>query len=235
MQSDIDLGKIVFVRSQRAKHINVRIMATGLKVTLPYTTTEQKALDFIKTEQKRIYEKQKKIKAKSKLSPTYLTENSELQTLTFKIVLKAVDRKDIYFLHSKGVLKIEYPTTANCQTEQIQKHFWNGINYFLRQEAKKLLPNKTSALASKYGFDYNSVKIQSSKTRWGSCTGVGNINLSLYLLLLPEHLIDYVILHELCHTKELNHSKKFWEWMDKVTDNKSEQYRREMKLYNMPG
>jgi len=104
----------------------------------------------------------------------------------------------------------------------------------LRKEAKRLLYNRTKQLAAKHGFTFTDVKIQSSKSRWGSCSREKSINLSLYLMLLPVHLIDYVILHELCHTKEMNHGDKFWAWMDKVTENKAYELRQELKKYNMP-
>jgi len=58
--------------------------------------------------------------------------------------------------------------------------------------------------------------------------------LSLYLMLLPADLVDYVILHELCHTKEMNHGPNFWIWMDRVTDKKSKELRAQLKNYHMP-
>ena len=104
----------------------------------------------------------------------------------------------------------------------------------MRKEARRILPVRTAELATRFGFTYSGVKIQSGKTRWGSCSRGRNINLSLYLMLLPGRLIDYVILHELCHTKEMNHSDRFWQWMDRVTDSKSSELRKELKKYNMP-
>ena len=234
MHSDLNFGQIEFVRNQRAKHIRVRILSNGLKVTLPQASTEKMALDFIKSEKQKIQKKQQEITNKAKNASTFLTENSELQTLSFKVTMKPSDRENIFFSLKNKILTIEYPTTVNFQTEKIQTHFWNGINYFLRKEAKRILPDRTQELAAKFGFSYTAVKIQSSKTRWGSCSRAGNINLSLYLMLLPTHLVDYVILHELCHTKELNHSDKFWHWMDRVTENKTKEYRQEMKNYHMP-
>jgi len=62
-----------------------------------------------------------------------------------------------------------------------------------------------------------------------------SINLSLYLMLLTAPLIDYVILHELCHTKEMNHGIRFWKLMDKVTESKSKELRAQLKKYHMPG
>jgi len=109
------------------------------------------------------------------------------------------------------------------------KTFLEWHQLFPPQRSQTLLPDRTKQLAGKFGFYYSMVKIQSSKSRWGSCSRERSINLSFYLMLLPSHLIDYVILHELCHTKEMNHSEKFWKWMDKVTDGQSKELRAELK------
>lgn len=102
----------------------------------------------------------------------------------------------------------------------------------LRKDAKLLLPRRVAELAYMHGFNYTALRIQPSKTRWGSCSGRNSINLSLYLMKVPEHLQDYVILHELCHTVHHDHSPKFWALMDKVTDGKAKALRAELRRYN---
>ena len=99
----------------------------------------------------------------------------------------------------------------------------------LRLKAHSILPHKLAKLAELHGFTYSSVKIRKSKSRWGSCSAKKSINLSLYLLLLPEHLIEYVLLHELCHTVEMNHSPAFWALLNKCTMNKALGLRRELR------
>ena len=102
----------------------------------------------------------------------------------------------------------------------------------LRKSAKTILPQKVAELAARHGFTYQGLKIQSSKTRWGSCSGRNSINLSLYVMRLPEHLQEYVILHELCHTVHHDHSPHFWALMDKVTGGKAHQLNKEIKNYH---
>jgi len=62
-----------------------------------------------------------------------------------------------------------------------------------------------------YGFSYNRVAIRNTRRCWGSCTSLRNLNFSYKLLFIPEHLQDYIIVHELCHLKELNHKQAFWD------------------------
>ena len=102
----------------------------------------------------------------------------------------------------------------------------------MRQEAKATLPRRVAELAYMHGFHYDSLTIRDSKTRWGSCSGRNTISLSLYLVQVPEHLQDYVILHELCHTVHHNHSPRFWALMDTVTDGKAHALRRELHQYH---
>lgn len=234
MLSDSGLGTIEFVRSPRAKRIHVRILHNGLKVSLPHHSTKEDAMRFIHSIQGRLLKKQADLQKKLQKNSILIDENTTLQTLTFKVKANAQKRENIYFSLKDNVLRIEYPLETNCAESQVQEHFWNGISYFLRKEAKRLLPDRTKQLAEKYGFEFSDVKIQSSKTRWGSCSGKQSINLSLYLMLLPSHLVDYVILHELCHTKEMNHGVNFWRWMDRVTDSKSSELRAQLKKYHMP-
>jgi predicted metal-dependent hydrolase len=87
----------------------------------------------------------------------------------------------------------------------------------LRKEAADYLPGRTARLAGEHGFSYRRVSLRASRTRWGSCSAVNNINLSIFLMRLPAHLIDYVILHELAHTVHKNHGPLFWQLLEQLT------------------
>jgi len=228
------LGTIEFTQKQVAKRIHVRILPHGLKVTMPPTCTEQEAMKFIQSKEAIILKKQQSMLDKPAIHALQIDENTQLQTLTFLVEAQRVERKDIYFKFKDKTLSIEFPLDTDCNSAKVQKIFWNGIDFFLKREAKRLLPDRTKQLALRLGFSFSGVKIQSSKSRWGSCSQHKSINLSCYLLLTPAHLIDYVILHELCHTIEMNHSSKFWNLMDKVTDHKSADLKKQLKSFQMP-
>ena len=101
-------------------------------------------------------------------------------------------------------------------------------------QAKKLLPSRLQALASARGLQFRKVNIRKSHTRWGSCSSKGNISLSLYLMLLPPHLQDYVMQHELTHLIEMNHSSRYWALLDEVTAGNALQCRKEISNCHLP-
>ena len=234
MLQDNDLGAIDFTVNARAKHIRVHILPNSLRITLPAKASQKEAMDFVNSIRQKLIAKQAELHKKREKNSVFIDENTSLKTLTFRVEVKRVTRENIFFSLKGDVLLIEIPQSMNCADEKVQFVCWKGIDHFLRREAKRLLPQRTTMLAKMHNFSISSVKIQSSKSRWGSCSSQKIINLSFYLLLLPQQLIDYVILHELCHTKEMNHSIKFWQWMNKVTDNKSDELKRELKKYSMP-
>ena len=88
-----------------------------------------------------------------------------------------------------------------------------------RAEAGRHLTGRLNSLAKEHGFTFNGLSIRNQKTRWGSCSQNNNISLNVKLVLLPEDLADYVILHELVHTRMHNHSKSFWEELDRYVGN----------------
>ena len=98
------------------------------------------------------------------------------------------------------------------------------------EHARKPLEERVNQLAKQYNFSFNKLFIKNQKTRWGSCSEKNNINLNARLLHLPQELIDYVILHELVHTKIKNHSKEFWTKLDEYIGN-SKFHNNELKKY----
>ena len=86
----------------------------------------------------------------------------------------------------------------------------------MRAQAKAELPPRLAELAAQHGFQYKRVFIKNNRTNWGSCSSLGNINLNLRLVTLPQELQDYVMLHELCHLKYLNHSPQFHALLESV-------------------
>ena len=84
-------------------------------------------------------------------------------------------------------------------------------DYFkYKYKAYALAQERLDFFNQRYGFAYNSIRIKNQKTRWGSCSKRGNLNFNYKILFLSESVRDYIIVHELCHLKEFNHSKKFW-------------------------
>ena len=102
----------------------------------------------------------------------------------------------------------------------------------LRAQAKKELPPRLAELAAQHGFKYNKVFIKNNISNWGSCSSLGNINLNLRLVELPSELQDYVMLHELCHLRYLNHGREFHALLESVCPG-HRALAREMKEYKI--
>jgi hypothetical protein len=225
-------GTVSFTKSQRASRITVRILNDSLRVSLPPRSTQAEATLWLLENRDLILRKQEKMKKRK--HHLLITEESTLETHTFTVKVQKTERDNVHFRLKDDLLTIEYPAHADIRSDKLQEVCWNGIRYFLKKDAQRILPVRLAELAAAHQFTYKNLKIQSGKTRWGSCSGKQNINLSVYLMLLPQHLIDYVILHELCHTREMNHGDKFWKLMDDVTNGKTSQLRKEMKKYHIP-
>ncbi len=92
---------------------------------------------------------------------------------------------------------------------------FNGTNardYLqLKEVALKLAQEKVAVFNQQYNLTYRRISIRNQKTRWGSCSRAGNLNYNYKITLLPERLADYIIVHELCHLQEFNHSRRFWD------------------------
>ncbi len=127
-------------------------------------------------------------------------------------------KKALEFVH----LKKEWIQRHLAKIEQNKnrnKAFIDPLLTLDKVDARKRLTDMLCHLAREHRFTYNKVYIRNQKTRWGSCSHKNNISLNVKLVLLPKELIDYVMLHELVHTRIHNHSKKFWAELDRYTGN----------------
>ncbi len=103
----------------------------------------------------------------------------------------------------------------------------------LRSQAKQFLPSRVAVLAQRFGFSYNKITVKDIRSRWGSCSSLNNLNFSIYLMDLPDDLVDYVILHELCHTVHRNHGAHFWELLNRCTNGKARELSARMDTHSM--
>ena len=95
----------------------------------------------------------------------------------------------------------ERPPVEKLTMQEIQE---------LADQAVKVIPQRVAYYAPKIGVDYGRITIRNQKTRWGSCSANGNLNFNCLLMLTPSEVIDSVVVHELCHRKEMNHSDRFY-------------------------
>lgn len=107
--------------------------------------------------------------------------------------------------------------------QQAEKRKNNNISYLENDEIEKLtddakedIPPRVSKYASQLNVEFGRITIRHQKTRWGSCSSKKNLNFNCLLMLCPEDVRDYVVVHELCHLKEMNHSANFWILVEKV-------------------
>ena len=116
---------------------------------------------------------------------------------------------------------------VESKAEWIEKHLLNRTTFnqekltdqemkMLREKARAVVTEKVQYYAPLIGVTYNQIAIRAQHTRWGSCSSKGNLNFNCLLGLTPPEVLDYVVVHELCHRIELNHSKQFWDAVERT-------------------
>ena len=224
---DKDLGPVIVKKNSRSKKVIVRRKHNAVEMTVPTRLT--------KSEIKKHFDN---LKPKILLLPVKevikITELSVIKSHTFDVMItrSALQSDQIRMTLKNGILTIDVPAQYDINKDNIQLIIKEFLIDALRHEAKRVLPKKVNSFAEKWGLKINEIKINNSKLRWGSCTNKKNINLSLFLMMLPERLIDYVILHELAHTIELNHSKRFWQILDQLCDGKAQELNQECTYWD---
>ena len=222
---DNDFGQIIIRTRITARNISMRTKADGLHVTVPPRCLTSKILSVIEEYRPRLLEKWEKAASQP------LDLNFRIDAPCFRLHLEQGRFSRFTLRVDEEGITIACPPNVDFSQKAVQELLRNAIIRALKKSAQTYLPPLLNELAEHYGFKYKRVKITGSKSRWGSCSAIGSINLSCYLMLLPPHLMDYVLLHELTHTKEMNHGPKFWEILDDLTEGRAKSLRAELKKF----
>ena len=196
----------IIKRSHRAKCVRLEVRPqTGLAVVVPksYTLTQLSGL---------LNEKRRWILAK-------LAECSHLRLLSART---EVESGDIILYLGRNLRLVKRKNAGKADSVRVEgnrlvvslKSTRARLNLVLekwyRRKAEELIRERVSDLCPSLGVTYSRLSIRGAKTRWGSCSQKGNLNFNWKLLMVPEPVIDYVVIHELAHLKEMNHKKMFW-------------------------
>lgn len=211
------IGEILLKKTKRARRLSIKVKPfDGVVAVIPYSYSYKTAEKFILEKQEWIKNSLKKMETIEQ-KRTVFTEDTAFCTVWHCLKLEKAKGKRFYTQITDKEIKVKYPSDISIRDERIQAGIRKAIERSWLLEAMEILPAKTKELAKKHGFRYKELKIKNTVSRWGSCSYDNRINLSLHLMRLPEYLIDYVILHELCHTVEKNHGKNFWALLEKVS------------------
>lgn len=226
------IGKILLEYSKRARNVNISVKPyKGVRVAVPYGVSLKSAEKFVYSKLNWIRKNLERVKQYESKKITY--DGSKVITTCRHILsFTAINTERFSILIKDGIVNIRYPELLQITDRRVQRAIQVGIVEAYRIEAKEYLPGRVEYLANKHGFIYNKVFIKNMKSRWGSCSSKNNINLNLQLMRLPDELINYVILHELVHTKVKNHSPDFWIILNNVLKNAQDK-RRNLKKYSM--
>ncbi len=117
---------------------------------------------------------------------------------------------------ARSMITVAHPRSMTYDDPRVQAKAQQAAIKVLKNEAERFLPKRLALLANQHGFTYAEVKVRRMTSRWGSCSSTKLITLNIFLMQLPDYLIDYVLIHELVHTVHLDHSAEFWRTFERA-------------------
>jgi predicted metal-dependent hydrolase len=227
-----EIGNVSFIKKVRAKRLTIRINSSGnVKVTVPYLVSYRNASLFVEKKSNWIIRIQNDLKKRYK-DKTIFRDNSVFNTINHTIRVERYSGDLVKKKEKDGVIQILIPVNNDIESQDIQEKIRNYILVTWREEARVILSNRINELALMHNFKYDKIRIKNMRTRWGSCSQRNTINLNLHLIRLPDHLRDYILLHELVHTVHKNHGMEFWKTLINLNGN-AKKNSRELKSFNI--
>ncbi|MDP3580831.1 MAG: SprT family zinc-dependent metalloprotease [Ignavibacteria bacterium] len=227
----LDDVEIKIYKSSLARKITISIRPhSGARITIPRYVSYLEAERFAHLKRDWIAANLKKLSDYTNGSER--NPVSGFVTKKHQLILEPKETSGVKVRVQKGTILVKYNSELEQDSKEVRTAVNKGILLALKKEAVEYMPTRLSELAKKCSLSYNNVAIKNMKSRWGSCSGRNNINLTIHLMRLPFHMVDYVLLHELAHTIVKNHSKRYWETLEKICPG-SKQMDKELKSHKI--
>ncbi len=223
---DKEFGEIRIRRMRGSSRVSIRIGTDGRYLaTAPLLTP----LIFIRRMIDNSRDDLRKLAVHSSVASPYIDGQSIGKSHQLAVISTGmVSKAEASVTKQRVVVKL--PPDQLVSDQATQQLIRDTVIKVLRKEAKATLPALLTRLATRHGFDFEKIRFSHSSGRWGSCTSAGTISLNIALMKLPDELIEYVLVHELCHTRHMNHSQNFWDEVKKY-DPHYLLHRRQIKKY----
>jgi len=223
---DEEFGKITVRRSAKASQIRVRVAPDGtLRASLPLYAP----LFLVKRLLKSSRHELRSLLEQTQPASDYIDGMQIGKSHSLRV--KPTPQGSFKVSRHGQSIVVNLPSDKDLNDVDVARAVRDSVISALRLEAKSYLPKRLSYLSAKLGLTYSKVRFSHASGRWGSCSSSGTISLNIALMKLPFELIDYVIIHELSHTKHMNHSAEFWELVSRADPN-YRIHRRALKLEN---
>ena len=223
---DNEFGEIEIRRYKLARRSKISISINGrIRVTIPYYSPDFAVKRLIRENRETIREMLKKYNQ----SNSYY--NGQLIGKSHTLLIQNANTNQMNVYIENNYIIANLPKDTNINSLLVQNEIRKIVLKILKKQAKAYLPRRITFLAEKYDFEFAKLRLSHTRTRWGSCSSSGTISLNIALMNLPHHLIDYVIIHELCHTRQMNHSQLFWKEVEQY-DPEYKKHVEEMKKYS---
>lgn len=203
---DAEFGEITVHKRRGMRSVHIKIGTDGrYTATAPLLTP----LIFIKQVVNNSRDELRKLAEHTSITEAYSDGQAIGKHHTLAVIpTQMVKESSTKILRER--LLVYLPPNSSLTDTDVQQQIRDTVIRVLRREAKDYLPNRLAELAKRYQFHYQRVRFSHASGRWGSCSSAGTISLNIGLMKLPDDLIDYVLIHELCHTRHMNHSAEFW-------------------------
>lgn len=227
------LGNVTVSHTKRVKRISMSVKRDGtVRLNIPAAYPVQTGLDFLASKEQWVAAALKRTEASNPnriITPPY---NTRFRELVFHNVDECGGETNVTSRITPDKLIISFPSSIPHSSPQVQELTRAAILRALRSEAKTVLPKMVAEIANKHGFKCGKVTVRETHSRWGSCSANDDISLSIFLMRLPDHLIEYIIIHELCHTIYKDHSERFHALAESHLVGREKQLRAELRHYH---
>lgn len=199
-------------KSMKAKHVSLSIGVDGVQVVAPFTMNDSVIISLVEGKQNSIFSKFKAYRQRHMhtRAEREFVSGEKLLFMDNNYPLKVVEHKGCHTNVSLTDGQFLIAINTDLPIEKRREEIKGKLEQWYIGRAKDLFTERLEFFSNRIGVEFNLVKLKNQRTRWGSCSQKGNLNFNWRIAMAPLFIVDYIVVHELCHLKQMNHSPEFW-------------------------